>query len=551
MRWGWITILVVVLVVAGGVYLGLLAWPRIPSPPDVDVPADAWTGATMWFDWRRPGRGLGQARFGARRDPAAQPAASPHVEPGAIAGEYVLSFFDDRDRQGFAALVRERGGEVLGELRLGNMLRIRVRDRAQFDELLRRGPTPLDYGHNLVLSPPVPPGDKRAPEAGYIGFAGGALRWLGFDEVDAEWGRGITVAVLDSGVGPHAALDESRITRLDLLGEGAGEYNGHGTAVASLIAGQSSEVVGLAPGVSLLSIRVMDTEGKGDTFTLARGIVDAVDRGAQIINLSLGTYGDSPALRQAVEYAVARGVALVAASGNDAVAGVSYPGRYPGVLAVGAVDANGRHLYFSNRGAEVDLAAPGVGVTAAWPGDEVVGFSGTSAAVPIVSGALAMLLSRDHDLDTAAAMALLKAYADDTAAPGDDEAVGAGILNVERVLNRNVSGITDVGVGTPWITGDPATGTATITVYAENRGTETASAIVLEVTLGDTVESVTFRDVPVGETVSHALPITLTDQSVLLRYGAAAESGEDADPTDNVREILLGPVTDPAALHAP
>ena len=91
-------------------------------------------------------------------------------------------------------------------------------------------------------------------------------------------------------------------------------------------------------------------------------------------------------------------VVIVAAVGNDAVNAVAYPAAYPGVLSVGAVDANGQHLYFSNRGPAVDLVAPGYGVEAAWLDDQTVLFSGTSAATPIVSGALAALLSTDRAL---------------------------------------------------------------------------------------------------------------------------------------------------------
>ena len=111
---------------------------------------------------------------------------------------------------------------------------------------------------------------------------------------------------------------------------------------------------------------------------------------------------------------------IVAAAGNDAVEGVTYPAKYEGVIGVSSVDATGKHLYFSNRGEEVDLAAPGIGVTAAWTGNSFIDFSGTSASAPFVSGTLAMLLSENPALRPTEAVEIISSYANDAGFPGRD-----------------------------------------------------------------------------------------------------------------------------------
>ena len=132
---------------------------------------------------------------------------------------------------------------------------------------------------------------------------------------------------------------------------------------------------GAAPGATILEYVVLDGVGRGDSFTLAKAIYAAVDQGAKVINMSLGSTGDSSVVRDAVAYALSKDVALVAATGNEAINRVAYPAAYDGVVAVGSVDGdpvNAQHLYFSNRGAAVDVVAPGFAVVANWPGGKMV-----------------------------------------------------------------------------------------------------------------------------------------------------------------------------------
>ncbi|GAB3796548.1 hypothetical protein GCM10027605_04690 [Micromonospora zhanjiangensis] len=155
-------------------------------------------------------------------------------------------------------------------------------------------------------------------------------------------GQGVTVAVIDSGVdGSHPDLAGQVLPGTDLVREsGDGQFDpvGHGTTVAGLIAGRRDDsrgVVGLAPEAKILPVRVLDEENRyDDALIVARGVRWAVDNGAQVINMSLGGTGDSPALAAALDYAFARDVVVVACTGNltssTPVNKVWYPARERG-----------------------------------------------------------------------------------------------------------------------------------------------------------------------------------------------------------------------------
>lgn len=242
------------------------------------------------------------------------------------------------------------------------------------------------------------------------------------DAWDTSLGQDITVAVIDSGIdGGHpefadnADVSDSENTRLlngfnfverDEDGEPAeipagegSDPDGHGTHVAGVIAAAGDnghDMAGIAWRSRLLDVRVFDETGRADSGDLAEGIVKAVDEGADVINMSFGAPVADLAIRSAVQYALEHDVVLVAASGNDGVRYFNYPAYYPGVIAVGAVDAYGRQTEFTTTGRHVALFAPGYTVFSAVPGQSDYGLkSGTSMAAPFVSGAAALLLAEN------------------------------------------------------------------------------------------------------------------------------------------------------------
>ena len=430
----------------------------------------------------------------------------------AIPFEYLVRFYSAADAEAFAALARQKGARVLGSLAAFHAVRVRVENVEQLRALLREGPIGLEQGPNFFVRIPTQPANPLEPyPGGYVGFGPHAPAWLGIPQEHARWGEGITVAILDDGVGRHSALASARIVRLDMLSEATDSSvpaGTHATAVCSLVSGTGSGIGGVSPAATVLSLRVVSQDGVGDAFTTASALVEAVNRGAKVVNICLGGRGDCFVLREAVQYAVERGVVIVAAAGNDGIEGVAYPARYDGVVAVGAVDATGRHLFFSNRGPEIDLVAPGLGVLAAGSDDALISFSGTSAAVPFVTGAVAALLAQEPQLTGLEAVQVLQEWADDTGAPGKDEMTGYGILNIGRVLRRKTPGICDAAMALPYVMpAEEGDELRTVVVYGQNRGTMPLSAVEVVVGLGGEQYAKKFYDIAVGATF--ALDLTV------------------------------------------
>lgn len=185
---------------------------------------------------------------------------------------------------------------------------------------------------------------------------------------------------------------------------------GHGTHVGGTICCASNNgtgVAGVAWDVRLQPVKVLARvrevatgriSGAGSAAHIAAGIRWATDNGARAINMSLGGYTDTTVEREAVAYAVSRGVVVVAAMGNDDTDTPSYPAAYPGVIAVAATDSSDRRASFSNRGAHVAISAPGVGVLSTYWDDTYATANGTSMASPHVAGVAALILSRNRSL---------------------------------------------------------------------------------------------------------------------------------------------------------
>lgn len=404
-----------------------------------------------------------------------------------IPGEKLLLFKDEESYRRFLATIPK--GFLLGQI--DRLRSVRLRDG---DWLRSQGPIPqASEGFNYYVEAPRVPLDFREKgDSLYQGVGAKGLEMIGVGETTADWGKSISVALMDTGLSASSA---------------EGMEEGHGTAMASLIAGGSRPARGAAPGANLLDFPVLGKEGIGDAFSLAEAILQAVERGARVINMSLGSSGDSAVVRQAVAYALSQNVAMVAAAGNDAVNRVNYPAAYEGVVAVASVDASRQQLYFSNRGAQVDVAAPGYEVVAAWPGKKYVEVSGTSGSTALVSGAIAALLSKEPRLSGAQAARLISEYADDTGMPGRDDETGAGVVNLQRVLERNQRGILDVAVAGVTLREDGNVGR--ITAAIQNRGTESVNSPVLEITAGNERRKFYFGSLAPGQTAAETLTFDL------------------------------------------
>lgn len=265
-------------------------------------------------------------------------------------------------------------------------------------------------------------------------------------------GKGVTVAVIDSGVdASHPDLVGQVLPGVDLVrasGDGHIDPVGHGTTVAALIAGRDDDrrgVVGLAPDARILPVRVLDEENRyDDALIVAKAVRWAVDHGAQVVNLSLGGAGDSPALASAIDYAFARDVVVVACTGNLTSSGpveVWYPAREPGVVAVAGLERGGDRLWSGSlTGDETVLTAPATGLLGARPG----GYwrvQGTSFAAPLVAATAALIRARWPDMSAADVVNRLLTTARDLGPAGRDPTFGFGRVDPVAALDETVSGV--------------------------------------------------------------------------------------------------------------
>src|SRR4051794_17632432 len=288
-----------------------------------------------------------------------------------------------------------------------------------------------------------------------------ARQWnLDLIEADAahavSTGAGATVAVIDSGVqADHPDLAGRIGPGYDFVDGDATpqDGDGHGTHVTGIIGAAADNGVGIegvAPGATLMPVRVLGNDGSGTTDVVARGVDWAREHGADVINLSLGS--DVPlvgaaggdAFDAAIRRAIADGIVVVAAAGNNAVPVCEQPAASAGLLCVGAVDKRRQRSFFSSFGSGLGLVAPGgsgasssgaeVGedVLSTYPRSTYHEMAGTSQAAPHVAAVAALLVARG--IRGQAAVHRLLDTATDLGAPGTDPEYGHGLVNARAAL---------------------------------------------------------------------------------------------------------------------
>jgi serine protease len=371
--------------------------------------------------------------------------------PAELEGEIVVDVRDDATDADVADLARQYGLTLTPNSPWSSAhdkledARVSVADESRLLDALSHDPRVTHAeAMNVYRASFVPDDPLFEEKQWHMKRVGAETAW------EYSCGRGVTVAVIDTGV---ACWDKGPFSRgSDLAGtrcergydfvndrDEAADDHGHGTHVAGTIAQTTNNgrgAAGLAFCARLMPIKVLTRQGWGTVANVAEGIRFAADEGASVINLSLGGPIKSAILEDAVDHALSRGVLVVAAAGNSGRS-VGYPAAYPGVVAVSATDASDKIAWFSSRGPQVTIAAPGVAVTQQTVCNggqnkcEIFGtFSGTSMASPHVAGAAALLMATGVTNPSAVRDALER-----TATPKDDANLyGAGVLDAGRAV---------------------------------------------------------------------------------------------------------------------
>jgi hypothetical protein len=230
-----------------------------------------------------------------------------------------------------------------------------------------------------------------------------------------------------------------------------------------------------------------------------------------LINISMGSLGQSALLEQAVAYAQERGALIFAAAGNNGIDQVYYPAAHDGVIGVGAVDASGEHLAFSNTGSQIDISAPGYAINAAWPGDQAARVSGTSFSTPIVVGVMAAVMTEAGagNLTPAQAWQLVSRYLNDAGSAGLDVQYGAGMPDIGRVLNANTPGVFDAAVASQtYLPPDPGNPYGQVEVLIQNRGTETLVNTAVQVSSGGNAGNFNITTLAPNAVTTVRVPVT-------------------------------------------
>lgn len=260
----------------------------------------------------------------------------------------------------------------------------------------------------------------------------------------------VKVAVIDGGVDfKHPDLKSQVLPPYNAAAPANNPYpNDHGTHVAGIVGAAKDNGIGghgINPNAKILPIDVFNgKEGTTDYF-IAQGILYAIEQNADVINMSLGGYGESPLVKEAVQKAIDKGITVVAAAGNESTDEYFFPASFEGVISVGSTNDRNKLSSYSNYGPSVDLVAPGEDIYSTVhdekKGSSFVKFSGTSMASPVVAGVASLLKSKYPDLKPYEIEAILEMTAKDLGDKGYDLTYGHGLVDPVKALQFNINNL--------------------------------------------------------------------------------------------------------------
>lgn len=254
-------------------------------------------------------------------------------------------------------------------------------------------------------------------------------------------GGGIIIGVIDTGMPYHPDIGNNAIEGKSFIkNESIEDKNGHQTHCVGIISAKNNEygMVGVAPDSKCLCVKALSNKGSGSSKGVADAIKYCISKDVDIISMSLGASTPSPEIQSAVRDAYRKNIPVVCAAGNNGFSGVSYPAAFDECIAVAAYSQNNKIAYFSSRGKQVEIAAPGVSIFSTYKNKTYAKLSGTSMACPFVSGVIALILSlykkQNKKITVNEIRDLLQNNADDMGDIGKDSDWGYGIIDADGML---------------------------------------------------------------------------------------------------------------------
>ena len=283
----------------------------------------------------------------------------------------------------------------------------------------------VPYGINLV----------QALDVDDVGFDGS-------DEVSD-----MKVCILDTGLATHPDIPSNYVEGFSYYPVGSGDYTdrqGHGTHVAGTVAALGGNDIGVtgvvrSPNTHLVIGKVLSDSGSGTYANVIDGLTKCMQRGAKVINMSLGGGGYLQSFQDKVNELHQAGIVIVASAGNGGSSSYNYPASYEHIISVAAVDSNENRASFSQFNDKVDLAAPGVSVRSTCIGNRYCSLSGTSMASPHVAGVVALVWSHFPNVNHTHINDVLEKTAKDLGAAGRDVFYGHGLVQAKAAFDQLVS----------------------------------------------------------------------------------------------------------------
>ena len=407
-----------------------------------------------------------------------------------VPGELLIKFRAGTSDQDMRNLSAENGLSVIQDISELGIKRVAIPQGLE-EEMSRRlssNPLVVYAEPNGIVTGTTIPNDTNYGLQWNMGKINATQAW------DITTGSSnITIAIVDSGV-DYSHLDLNDPQKLlpgwDYVNNdnNAQDDFGHGTHVAGIAAASTNNgrgVAGVAWGSKILPVKVLDNTNHGTNANVALGIRYAVDHGAKVINLSLGSSTDSTSVRDQINFAYSQNVVVVASAGNDGTSAYSYPASNDHVISVAATDSNDAHPSFSQYNDKVAVAAPGVaasgaGIYSTYWSNAYAYMYGTSMAAPHVSGLAALLLSQNSSLTPDQIKYQLEANAEHKGTLKFDPQYGFGRINAYFALRTHINYLMpwydeqSVGMQNWVMTANPSTNTSGLN-YSITTGANVAS----------------------------------------------------------------------------